>query len=149
MSSASPNELITSFRLTFSCLISYRHCDIPLHPRTECRVFHWLALRDRGDSLNSVRAPLTRCIQGIADSRRERGMEGWGLGRTDSVSFPVLFVFVRHAHPPVPLCFCDIGSSVLLGAAERNAVRRAVWNVTLTAAELMAQPDYDALLGEH
>ena len=71
------------------------------------------------------------------------------MGRTGSVSFPVPIVFVRHIHPPVPLCFCDIGSSVLLGAAERNAVCRAVLDITLFPAELIAQPDYDALLGGH
>ena len=65
------------------------------------------------------------------------------------MSVSVLFVFVRDAHPPVPLCFCDIGSSVLLGAAERHAVRRAVLDITLFPAELIAQPDYDALLGGH
>ena len=76
-------------------------------------------------------------------------MEGRGLGRIDSVSFPDPVVFVRHLRPPVPLRSCDIGSSVLLGAAERNAVRRAVLDVTLFPAELMAQPDYNTFLGGH
>ena len=63
------------------------------------------------------------------------------------MSVSVLFVFVRHAHPPVPLRLCDVGSSVPLGAAEGDAARRAIVDVTLSAVELTAQPDYDALHG--
>ena len=76
-------------------------------------------------------------------------MESWGLGRTDSVSVLVLVLFVRYLYPPLPLRLCDVGSSVPLGAAEGNVARRALVDVTLSAVELIAQPDYDALLGGH